>query len=194
MRLSAYINDYGRLSPYTLGTHMEEGMVRLPRRLTRYLSGARTSEEMDLAWNHLRDHLSGGNLPDLLDQAGEFCRARRAFRRRPQRAWRVGDPCYITGEGHGKLFFVQVINGSCISCGDGWESSYKLYRPTFLELFGHLVRDRWNLRLYEARANRYTPKQLREQSRGVQREVKEAARMADCTRTSLTLLEAWMRS
>lgn len=192
MRISACHNGQ-IVFPTTINDSAIEDMVRLPRRISKYFVGEADLEKQKLIWGYVYNRLVNGGLNAVLDEADEFYRRACAFRRRPTQVWHVGDPCYINGEGHGELFFVEGLQDLGMFVNGCRESQYKAYRPTFLELFWHLLRYRAGLRILKEKTSRWTPKELRELPRKIQREVKEAQAEARRLQSSLELLDAWMR-
>lgn len=160
MRLSLLIDTHNKPLLSTVGEALAlaqepaepgERLVRLPRRLVKYLQG--TTEDPRHLWYHGRLLLEEwASIHKALDLADEFLRGARRFRIRFRGPWRVGDPCYVNGEGHGNLFFVQALEPSCLIVNGCRENRRKVYRPSYPDLFRELLRERHNLQLARGRA------------------------------------------
>lgn len=176
----------------------EVRLVRLPRRIAKYLRSNMTDLDR---WNsdhvqyHARYNLQETRVSRLLSQADSFLPQLRTFRQRAPRPWRVGDPCYVNGEGHGNLLFIQQIEGAGTMIVDGSrESAYKVYRPTFHELVRHLERAQEGLARITPAVNAWTPKQRREASGRAKRELEEMLRQHRVWLKEVQVLQNYLTS
>lgn len=211
MRFSIAIDKKNRPVPDSFGqvrdwatpegqeAYPEVRLVRLPRRIAKYLRSNMTDLDR---WNsdhvqyHARYNLQETQVSRLLTQADSFLPQLRTFRRRAPRAWSVGDPCYVNGEGHGNLLFIQQIENTSTFIVNGCrESAHKVYRPTFHELVRHLERAQEELgRLTLTLETFWTPKHRREASGRARRELQAMIRRQETLLEEVQVLQKHLTS